>query len=129
MKSTHETAVRLIGALEDFAEREAVMLRAGDFAGFSAVRKRETPLIVHLGELGEVGATRILAKRLEALVDRRREILSMLNDRWGNLSAERGRLAARRERLQWVGPYARISAMQSNRALAKGVRPRLNAAV
>ena len=129
MSSAHKTALRLIGALEDFAEREAVLLRAGDFSGFAAVRRRETPLIVRLGELGAAAATRIPAKRLEALVERRRRILSILNDRRGFLISERQRLAEKRERLQLVGPYARFSALRRSRNPAAGGRSRLNAAV
>jgi hypothetical protein len=130
MKSACNRAARLLGALENFASREAILLRVGDYAGFAAVRKRETPLIVRLCELGSGAETGPLMGRLQALLARRRENLSMLQKRTLFLSAERRRLAATKERLRMVSPYGRSSSLTPG--IHEAARPgttRLNAAV
>ena len=112
----------LLGALEDFAEREAALLRAGDYAGFAAVRRREAPLITRLCELAGAFDSQALAGRLAALLLRRRQNLSMLQERTAFLRSERQRLAEKQQRLRQVSPYGQAASDGQGAA-------RLNAAV
>jgi len=115
------TVAGLLGALEDFAGREAALLRSGNYAGFAAVRRREAPLIARLCELAPAFNSNELAGRLAALLLLRRQNLSMLQERTAALRAERQRLAERQERLRLVSPYGQ--------AASEGQAARLNAAV
>jgi hypothetical protein len=116
------TVSGLLGALEEFAEREAVLLGAGDYAGFAAVRRREAPLIARLCELAGAFDSEALSGRLGALLLRRRQNLSMLQERTAFLRAERQRLAETQQRLRQVSPYGQVAPDEQASA-------RLNAAV
>jgi hypothetical protein len=107
MKSAASKAAGLLGALQDFSEREAILLRVGDYEGFAAVRRREAPLIARLCELASRVDPQGLSARLAELLDRRRQNLSLLQGRAEYLRSARQRLAVRRERLHLVRPYLR----------------------
>jgi hypothetical protein len=123
------TAARLLESLEDFAEREAILLRVGDYAGFAAIRKREAPLIVRLCELASEVDTPALAGPLAALMQRRRRNLSLLQERTCFIHSERRRLAGMQERLRLVSPYGRSLPAGGEHAAGNRRAARLNAAV
>jgi hypothetical protein len=129
MKSDGPTIAGLVGALEDFAEREAIMLRVGDFAGFAAIRRREAPLIARLCELAAQFDSRELAGRMGALLLRRRQNLSMLQERTAFLRSERQRVAERQERLRVLSPYAQSPASDDGHPSSARKAVRLNASV
>jgi hypothetical protein len=107
MKSAASKAAGLLGALREFSEREAILLRVGDYEGFSAIRRREAPLIARLCELASRVDTQGLMGRLGELLERRRQNLALLQGRAEHLRSESLRLSARRERLRLVSPYLR----------------------
>lgn len=121
MKTPLQTAARLVGALEDFVEREGALLRAGNYGAAAAMQERVNPLVAELCALGSRGGTAGLAPRVRALIARRREFLSGLAERREALGRERARLAGLRERLRGARPYGL--------ALAGPGRRRLDAAV
>lgn len=129
MKAALRTAARLLGALEDFAERETVLLRVGDYPGFAAIRRRETPLILRLCEMGVRDDSGALAARLDTLLARRRENLALLQERRIFLTSERQRLEAMGQRLRLVRPYVRSTLPSSFRRSPEFRAARLNAAV
>jgi septal ring factor EnvC (AmiA/AmiB activator) len=113
-------AARLLEALEDLADREAVLLRGGCYPEAIAVQRRATPLVLRLTELaGDL--EQALRARVGALLSRRRETLAQLLERRTSLVAERQRVGAARRQLQKVASYGR--------AAGRPVRRRLNAAV
>lgn len=69
MATTAETWVRLLGALEDLAAQEALLLRGSDFAGVLATQARAGPLIARLATLAETAdaGVRLRVKSVLAL--------------------------------------------------------------
>jgi hypothetical protein len=121
MKSAVKTARRLLDALENFVAQERIMLRAGHYAQMAAVQRRAAPVIAALCQLGREPGVADLRDRVSDLLARRRENLSCLTERRTFLYEARERLAARRQRLQFLGSYRNPARL--------GNIKRLNAAV
>ena len=121
MKSAVHTAGRLLDALEEFVERESLLLCAHNFVRMVAVQKRAAPLIARLGQLGSEPGVSALQGRVSALLARRRENISRLFEHRAFLVSERERLAAKRRQLRALSSYRPLAV--ANRA------KRLNAAV
>jgi hypothetical protein len=110
MKNAVATARRLLDALENFVAQERILLRAGHYAQMAAVQRRAAPVITRLCELGAEPGVRVLAGRVSALLARRRDNLSGLQERRSFLCEARERAATRRRSLQYLAPYRRAEA-------------------
>jgi hypothetical protein len=92
METTAQTCARLLTALEDFGEREAVLVREGDFAMVAELQARATPLVEYLGKHGPAVADGAFLARMRAFLLRRKE-----SDEW--LAAQ---IAQTRNELQQI---------------------------
>jgi hypothetical protein len=129
MKSAGQTAVRLLGALEDFASREAVLLQTGQYAQMAEVQRRAGPLIFRLCALAAEPDAAALSERVAALVARRRETMLGLQERRNFVRSERQRLAATSERLRLVSHYGKSLPKLTAESFPISRARRLNAAV
>jgi hypothetical protein len=121
-----QTAARLLGAIEQFAEQELLALRAGDSRRARSIQGRAAPLVEHLCRLAAGRPpwwSALLSRKVEAILTRRRESRAVLARQREALLAERERLAGVRGRLRAVAP-AYAGAVGFRRPL-----PQLNAAV
>ncbi len=73
MQTTAQTCARLLTALEDLGEREAVMVREGDFTMVAELQARAAPLVDYLGEHGPAVADGAFLARIRAFLRRRKE--------------------------------------------------------
>jgi hypothetical protein len=92
MQTTAQTCARLLSALEDLGEREATMVREGDFAMVAELQARAAPLVDYLGTHGPAVADSAFLARIRAFLQRRQE-----SDEW--LAA---RIAQTRSELQQI---------------------------
>lgn len=78
MSTTAATCARLLGALEDLAAQEALLLRAADFQAVLATQERAAPLVERLAALAGTAdaAVRIRVSGVLALRARSLEWLS-----------------------------------------------------
>jgi hypothetical protein len=105
MSASLKAAFRLVGALEDFADRQDRYLESADYASAASTNDRARPLVVHLSQLARDEAVRVaVAERIRALASRRAASLSLIGARLAEIKAERARVAEATRRLQVLGP-------------------------
>lgn len=71
MKTPAASFVRLLGALEDLAAQEDMLLATEDYAAVVRTQERAAPLVDELARLGAAAITSDLRPRLQALLERR----------------------------------------------------------
>ena len=110
METTAQTCARLLTALEDFGEREALMVREGDFAMVAELQARAAPLIDYIGRHGPPIADGPFLARIRAFLLRRKE-----SDEW---------LAARIEQTR-----SELQQIRTSEVRAARIRPAYSAPV
>ena len=97
METPPRKFTRLLTALDDLVEREAIGVAARDFATVGEIQRRTAPLVAGLAELGPSAADDVARSRMAALMTRRQSSLDLLE----------GQIAQAREDLAWLGEGVR----------------------
>lgn len=104
MESTHQRAARLIAALEDLVDQEAVCFRSRDLDAVNDIQTRAAPLVDAL----VADATRItdqkLRSRLAAVVARRNETAAAVAVHVQAMKDEIDRLQTTQRRASQIAP-------------------------
>lgn len=95
---------RLLLALDELTNEEAMLLDAGHYWDALALGHRIEPLIGRLCSLGSEPPSAAARSRADAILARRNESAEQLRNRMKRTLAERDRLAAGRRRLESVAP-------------------------
>ena len=104
METTAQTCARLLVALEDLGEQEAVALRESDFATVADIQTRSAPLVEYLGTHGPAIAGRDFLARMRAFLLRRRELEECLAVRIAQTRAELEQNRANEHRVARIAP-------------------------
>lgn len=104
MATAHQTAQRLLAALEDLAGQEAVLLRSLDLVEAVQISERAAPLVEKLCALATDPDLADLRPRVEDLVAQRRRNAVLLDSHLARLQSELRRIDEARSRLARVAP-------------------------
>lgn len=104
MATAHQTAQRLLAALEDLAGQEAVLLRSLDLVEAVQISERAAPLVEKLCALATDPDLCDLRPRVEDLVSQRRRNAVLLDSHLARLQSELRRIDEARNRLARVAP-------------------------
>jgi hypothetical protein len=104
METPREAADRLLGALEQLAGREGVLLRSLDLIEAVELGSQAEPLVQRLCRLAEDPSVAPLRGRIEDLVSRRRRNSATLDAHVARLQAELRRLNEASQRLARMAP-------------------------
>jgi hypothetical protein len=104
METPLQTAVRLLGALEDLTAQESVLLRTLDFADAVAIQERAAPLVDQLAVLAVHPEVALLRAKVTGLVERRLQSRHFLDVHLVHLQSELRRIDEARTRLSRVAP-------------------------
>jgi hypothetical protein len=103
MPTTPGQVSRVLGALEDLASQEELLLHAEDYAEVAAVQVRMAPLVHFLVE-EEAAADAALRQRIASFVARRDRTQQRLATEVGKMREEMVQLEASRRRIARVAP-------------------------
>ena len=120
MKTAVAEAERLLSAIEELVTQETISLRFGSCAEAATAVERAAPLVNRLGALlgsGETPGAELVGRRVEALMEERRQNQECLANRQAFIRGELQRIADSRRRLSDLASYARHPA--DSRPLAK----------
>jgi hypothetical protein len=115
METSLQTAIRLLSALEDFAEQEGNLLRTLDFIDAVSIQERAAPLVQRLGELAAFPEVSALRPRVAELLARREQNRHFLDAQLERLQKELRRVEEARQRLAVVAPAYRAAAAPTSR--------------
>lgn len=104
METPLQTAVRLLGALDELVAQEARLLRTMDFVEAVEVQERAAPLVERLCALAPDPAVAGLRPRVTALLERREQNYHFLDIQLTRLQGELRRVNEARGRLNRVAP-------------------------
>jgi hypothetical protein len=119
METAAGTVSRLVAALEVLVEREGAHIEAGDHRGFLLARRRVSPVVAKLVQLGAGAADSASRARMRRILDRRRGNQERAATRLEHLRRELSRVNASLGRLAKVVPtYGRIAKGPAQRRLS-----------
>ena len=103
MATPAETCARLLGALEDLAAQEALLLRGADFPGVLATQERAAPLVERLAALAGTGDAAVRL-RVSAVLTLRSSSLDWLGAEMTRVRAELQSMQVSRRRIAQIAP-------------------------
>jgi hypothetical protein len=104
METPLQTAARLLAALREMAEQEALLVRSLDLVEAAEVTERMAPLVARLCELAEVPAVGVLRPAVREFMEERLRGLSLIDAHLARLQGELRRVDEARHRLARVAP-------------------------
>jgi len=111
--------VRLLGALEELASQESMLLAEEDYDGLRRTQDRAAPIVNELARVGSGNVSPALRPRLEALLARRQENLDRLSARIEDVRDALLRTQANQVRVSRIAPaYGRHPAAAPQRHLS-----------
>ncbi|MGH7996793.1 MAG: hypothetical protein ACREFX_10615 [Opitutaceae bacterium] len=117
MSPSESAARRLVAALEEYTDQQALALRVGNCGHAVELQRRAAPLVVRLCALArEPGLAPLLGPRMDRRMEARRGLQKHLSARREALHAARRRIAESRRRLQELAAYGG-GAMRGNGSL------------
>lgn len=119
METPSGTVSRLVAALEVLVERERAQIEAGNHRGFLMTRRRVSPIVAKLVQLGKGAADAASRARIARIVDRRSGSQEHVSARIEHLRGELSRVNASLGRLAKVVPsYGRVANKPTRRRLS-----------
>lgn len=120
METTAQTCARLLSALEDLGEREAMMLREGDFEMVAEIQSRAAPLVQYLGTHGPAIADGPFLARIRAFLLRRKDSGEWLAARIAQARSELQQIRATEVRAARIVPAYSAPVLPVSRLSAVG---------
>lgn len=114
METSFHRCARLLTALEDLANQEALLISSGDYDGVLAVQERAAPLVAGLA-LVAGGADAALRRRASDLITLRARSREQLAVKIELAREELGAIEASRNRMTQIVPAYRPAAVPARR--------------
>lgn len=105
MESPLQRCARIVAALEDLAEQEAMALAASDFAAVLALQARTEPLVNFIADSGRLlGREPALKRRVAAIRDQRDRTATLLASRLDQARTDLTQVKAKQGRVARIRP-------------------------